>query len=128
MNLTMPSQRSRWLPLSGILAALVLLVTGGIGLIRPPSLISASSATSSMLVQWHDARHDWLLVGDAQGDELKVYSAVDGRLLKSVPVTRGLNDASALAQRDGRLFVVGDDGKLGELALPQLTMIAARGP
>lgn len=128
MNLTMPSQRSRWLPLSGILAALVLLVTGGIGLIRPPSLISASSATSSMLVQWHDARHDWLLVGDAQGDELKVYSAVDGRLLKSVPVTRGLNDASALAQRDGRLFVVGDNGKLGELALPQLTMIAARGP
>lgn len=127
MNLPMRYRTSSWLPLSGTFAALIVLVLGGVGLVRSPRLASAASPGSSMLVHWQDASHDWLLVGDGQGDQLKVYSAVDGRLLKRVVVRHGLSDANALAQRDGRLFLVGNDGRLGELSLPQLSMVASSG-
>lgn len=127
MSLPKRFPSSPWLPLTASFAALIVLVLGGVGLLRSPRLASVPSPASSMLVRWQDGGHDWLLVGDGQGDQLNVYSALDGRLLKRVPVRRGLNDANALAQRDGRLFVVGDDGRLGELSLPQLSMVASSG-
>lgn len=128
MNLRTRLLTSPWLPLSGTFAALIVLVMGGVGMIRSPRLASVPSPGSNTLVHWQDGSHDWLLVGDGQGDQLMVYSAADGRLLKRIRVKRGLNDANTLAQRDGHLFVVGDDGKFGELVLPQLTMVASSGP
>lgn len=127
MNLPERLPSSPWLPLSASFAALIVLVMGGVGLLRSPRLASMPSPGSSMLVHWQDASHDWLLVGDGEGDQLSVYSAIDGRLLKRVTVRHGLNNANALAQRDGRLFVVGDDGQLGELSLPQLSLLASSG-
>lgn len=126
-----PASRAQtlpWLPLSGTFALLILLVFGGVGFTRSAGPVSASSPGSRMLVHWRDASHDWLLIGDGQSDQLTVYGALDGRLLRRIPFHRGLSDANALAQRDGHLFVVGDDGELGELALPQLTLVASSGP
>ena len=125
MNLPNRLSTPPWLPLSATFAALIVLVMGGVGLLRSPRLASAPSPGSNTLVHWQDAGHDWLLVGDGHSDQLSVYSAADGRLLKRVPVQHGLNGTHALAQRDGRLFVVGDDGRLGELSLPQLSLVAS---
>ena len=116
---------TRWrmstcLPTVAMLAALVAIVMGGFGLDRAAPLASAASSTSNMLVHWRDASHDWLLVGDGQSDQLSIYNAVDGSLVRRVAVRHGLNDVNALAQRDGHLFVVGDDGSLGELKLLQV--------
>jgi hypothetical protein len=113
---------------AALLAALVVVVFGGFGLPHAGPFSGAASASSGTLVRWHDAHHDWLLVGDGQSNQLSIYNAADGSLVKRVAVRHGLNDANALAQRDGRLFVVGDDGKLGELKLPQLQMVAVTGP
>jgi len=128
MNIANRLRMSPWLPASAMLAALVVVVMSGFGLSHAARLAGPASPTSNMLVHWHDASHDWLLVGDGQSDQLSIYNAVDGSLVRRVAVRHGLNDANALAQRDGRLFVVGDDGTLGELKLPQLQMVAANGP
>jgi len=128
MDIDNQSRISTWILASALLAALVAVVMSGFGLNRAVPLAGKISATSSTLVHWHDASHDWLLVGDGQNDQLSIYNAADGSLVRRVAVRHGLNEANALAQRDGRLFVVGDDGKLGELKLPQLQMVAANGP
>jgi hypothetical protein len=117
-----------WMLAPAMLAALVAVVMGGFGLHRAAPLAGATSPMSGTLVHWHDASHDWLLVGDGASDQLSIYNAADGSLVRRVAVRHGLNDANALAQRDGRLFVVGDDGQLGELQLPQLQMVAVNGP
>ena len=128
MNIANRLRMPLWLPASVMLAALVAVVLNGFGLNHAARLEGPGSLTSNAVVHWHDASHDWLLVGDGESDQLSIYNAVDGSLVRRVAVRHGLNDASALAQRDGRLFVVGDDGKLGELKLPQLQMVAVNGP
>ena len=122
------SQISAWIVASATLAALVVVVLSGFGIHRAAPLAGATSATSATLVHWRDAGHDWLLVGDGESDQLSIYNAIDGSLVRRVALRHGLNDANALAQRDGHLFVVGDDGKLGELTLPQLPMVAVNSP
>ena len=128
MDTPIRSRISAWTIASATLAALVVLVMSGFGLNHAAPRAGATSATPTSLVHWHDASHDWLLVGDGASDQLSIYNAIDGSLVRRVAVRHGLNDANALAQRDGRLFVVGDDGKLGELTLPQLQMAAVNGP
>jgi hypothetical protein len=128
MNNLMRPRTSSWLPASCLLALLVTLVLSGFGASHASRLAGATLPTFSSVVHWHDAGHDWLLVGDGQSNQLSVYDAVDGRLVRRVAVQQGLNDAASLAQRDGRLYVVGDDGQLGELRLPQLQLVAANGP
>jgi len=119
---------SAWMLASATLAALVVLVMSGFGLNRAAPLAGAISPMSGTLVHWRDASHDWLLIGDGKSDQLNIYNAVDGSLIRRVAVRRGLSNGNALAQRDGRLFVVGEDGKLDELTLPQLQMVAVNGP
>lgn len=128
MDMPTRSRISAWMLASAALAALVVVVMSGFGLNRAAPLAGATSATPTTLVHWHDANRDWLVVGDGTSDQLSVYNAIDGSLVRRVAMRHGLSDANALAQRDGRLFVVGDDGKLGELSLPQLQMVAANGP
>jgi hypothetical protein len=128
MDIDSRSRTSTCVLATVLLAALVAVVFGGFGLRHAAPLFGTASVTSSTLVHWHDASHDWLLVGDGQSNQLSIYNAADGSLVKRVAVRHGLNDTNALAQRDGRLFVVGDDGTLGELTLPQLQMVAATGP
>jgi hypothetical protein len=109
-----------WLPAAGMLAGLLAIVLNGFGLVRP-------SAGSGSLMHWHDASHDWLLVADDQANQLTVYDASSGR-----PVRRfgaeDVGDVAALMRRDGRLFVVDDDGTRNELRLPQLKTVASSAP
>jgi len=128
MNIANRLRVSPWLPVCAMLVVLIVLVMSGFGLNRAMRLAGPASPSSHAVVHWHDASHDWLLVGDGQSDQLSIYNADDGSLVRHVAMRRGLNEASAFAQRDGRLFVVGDDGKLGELTLPQLQMVAANSP
>ena len=108
-----PFLRSWW-PALGLWAGLLAIVLGGFGLAHPP-------AGSEQLMRWHDAGHDWLLAADDEADQLSVYDAADGRLLRRLDA-RTVGDIAALARRDGRLYVVGDDGARSELRLPQLTV------
>jgi hypothetical protein len=128
MDMLTRSRISAWILAPASLAALVVVVMSGFGLNHAAPLAGVTPATPTTLVHWHDASRDWLLVGDGASDRLSIYNAIDGSLVWRVAVRHGLNDANALAQRDGRLFVVGDDGKLGELSLPQLQMVAANRP
>ncbi len=108
-----------------MLAALVLLVCNGFGTSRPNSVTSHPLPMFNTLVHWKDSSHDWLLVADDSADQLSVYDANDGRLLHRLGKRNGLGEVSALAQRDGQLFVVDDDGRLGQLQLPQLQLVAS---
>ncbi|HEY8682476.1 MAG TPA: hypothetical protein VIM06_04840 [Rhodanobacter sp.] len=109
-----------WLPSAGMLAGLLVIVLGGFGLDRPQPV-------SGSVVRWHDSRHDWLLVVDDQANLLTVYDAGSGRPVQRLDAGT-VGDVAALAQRDGRLFVVEDDGRRNELKLPQLQMVAANVP
>lgn len=109
-----PSSLRSWWPALGLWAGLLAIVSGGFGLAHPPS-------GSGQLMRWHDAGHDWLLAADDEADQLSVYDAADGRLLHRLDA-RTVGDIATLARRDGRLYVVGDDGTRGELRLPQLTV------
>jgi hypothetical protein len=119
---------SPWLPVTGMLAALVFIVLLSFGPAHSPRIAARVAPAFKQLVHWHDAGHDWLLIADGRSDQLSVYSTSDGRLLRQLSVKHGLNDVNALAQRDGRLFVIGDDGQRGELKLPQLQMVASNAP
>lgn len=120
MNFAMILRTHPWLGSASLLALLLVIVLNGFGLVRP-------LPGSGSLMHWHDARHDWLLVADDQANQLTIYDATSGR-----PVRRfGAGDVggvAALMQRDGRLFVVGDDGKRNELELPQLKTVASSTP
>jgi len=109
-----PSSPRSWWPALGLWAGLLAIVLGGVGLAHPPS-------RPEQLVRWHDAGHDWLLAVDDDADQLSVYDATDGRLLRRLDAGT-VGDIAALARRDGRLYVVGDDGTRSELRLPQLTV------
>jgi hypothetical protein len=128
MNLAPTLHRSPWLLAMGMLAGLLLLVFGVVGLSRSPQLATSAQPAFNTLVHWHDVGHDWLLVADGPADQLMVYSAVDGRPLGRLKVTRGLRDVNALAQRDGRLFLIDDGGRQSELKLPQLQLAAVSVP
>jgi hypothetical protein len=125
MTLTAIKRSSRWLAPCGMLAALVLLVSNGFGVVRSRAVASHSQPNFNTLVHWHDSTHDWLLVADDKADQLTVYDATDGRLLRRLGTGSGLGDVAALAQRDGQLYVVDDDGRLGQLRLPQLQLMAS---
>lgn len=120
MNLAMILRTRPWLPVTGMLAALLAIVLNGFGLVRPPP-------GSASLMRWHDASHDWLLVADDAADQLTVYDATDGRPLQRLGPS-AVGDVAVLAQRDGRLFVVDDNGTRNELKLPQLQTVAASAP
>ena len=120
MNLATILRTHPWLFAVGMLAALLAIVLNGFGLVR-------SRPGSGALMHWHDASHDWLLVADDEANQLTVYDAADGRLLQRLgPGTVG--NVAVLAQRDGRLFVVDDDGTRNELKLPQLKTVASSAP
>ena len=102
-----------WLPAM----ALVVLVLAGFGLQGSPRISAGNQPVFSSLAHWRRAGHDWLVVADGKADEVLIYNAADGRLLKRIQISRGVSEASTLVQRDGHLFVLGDDGRLGELKL-----------
>ena len=102
-----------WLPA----VALVALVLGGFGLQRSPRISTGARPVFNSLAHWRGAGHDWLLVVDGKADEVVVYNAADGRPLHRMRISKGLPEAGGLVQRDGDLFVVGDDGSLDKLKL-----------
>lgn len=110
-----------WLPA----VALVAMVLGGFGLRRSPQISAGRQPVLNSLAHWRHAGHDWLVVVDGKADEVVIYNAADGRPLKRMRISRGVADAGALVQRDGDLFVMGDDGSLDQLKLsPQLIAAA----
>ena len=120
MNIATILRTHPWLPSAGMLAGLLLIVLGGFGVAR-------SQPMSASLVRWHDTSHDWLLVADDQDNQLTVYDAASGQPLQQLDA-EAVGDVAALAQRDGRLFVIEDDGTRKELKLPQLQTVAANVP
>jgi hypothetical protein len=128
MNPVASIRKSPWPFAVGMLAGLLVLVLGSVGLTRSQQLLTSGQPAFDTLVHWHDVSHDWLLVADGHADQLIVYSAVDGRPLGRLHIQRGLRDIDAMARRDGRLFVIDDDGRQSELKLPQLQLAAASIP
>jgi hypothetical protein len=101
-------------------ALLLAIVLAGFG---PAGLPSGTDR----LMRWHDGAHDWLLVADDETNQLTVYDATDGRLLRRLGPD-AVGDVATLVRRDGRLFVVDDDGARNELRLPQLQAVASSNP
>ena len=120
MNIATILRTHLWLPSAGMLAGLLVIVLGGFGVARPQPV-------SASLVRWHDASHDWLLVADDQGNQLTVYDAASGQPLQRLDA-KAMGDVAALAQHDGQLFVIDDDGTQKELKLPQLQTVAVNVP
>lgn len=109
-----------WLSSAGMLAALLVIVLSGFGMNRP-------QPEAGSLVHWRDARHDWLLVANDEANQMTVYDASSGRPVQRFDA-RTVGDVAALIQRDGRLFVMNDDGTRNELKLPQLKTVASGAP
>ncbi|OOG61266.1 hypothetical protein B0E46_14805 [Rhodanobacter sp. B04] len=120
MNFATILRAHPWLAASGMLAGLLVIVLNGFGLVRP-------LPGSGSLMRWHDASHDWLLVADDRANQLIVYDATDGRPLQRLGPS-AVGDVAELAQHDGRLFVIDDDGTRNELKLPQLKTVASSAP
>lgn len=120
MSLATIMRTHPWLAAGGMLAGLSVIVMNGFGLVRP-------MPGSGSLMRWHDTSHDWLLVADAQANQLTVYDAIDGRPLRRLGAG-AVGDVATLAQRDGQLFVIDDDGTRNELKLPQLQRVASSSP
>lgn len=104
------------LPAIGILVALLAMVAGGFVAHRP--------VPAGPLLRWQDASHDWLLAADDQANQLIVYDASNGRPLRRLEVGE-VGDIAALAQQDGKTFLIADDGSRNELRLPQLQRVAS---
>jgi hypothetical protein len=117
MNLTTILRAHPWLCSVGMLVALLATVLNGFGLVRP-------LPRSGTLMHWRNAGSDLLVVADDDANQLAVYDAADGRLLQRLGPS-AVGNVAALAQRDGRLFVVDDDGTRNELKLPQLKTVAS---
>lgn len=124
MKIDVIVRKHSWLLALGLVA----IVLFGLDAIRSPHPGASVGATFKALVHWRDAGHDWLLVADGKADQLIVYDVANGRPLRRLAIARGLDDAGALTERDGRLFVVDDDGRLDELTLPQLQLVASTEP
>lgn len=117
-----------WLASAGLLLATVVLVLASVDRLRAPRIAGAPPAAFGTLLRWHADGRELLLVADGQADRLTLYSPADGRHLGDVDVGHGLRDVAGLVQYEGHVFVVGDDGAVDELRLPQLRLVAARGP
>ena len=63
MNLATILRTHPWLPSVGMLAGLLAIVLNGFGMVRP-------LPGSGMLMRWHDAGRDWLLVADDEANQL----------------------------------------------------------
>lgn len=120
MSHVTPLRIPSWLAAAGMLAVLLAIVLNGFGVAR-------LSPGSGSLMRWHDASHDWLLVVDDAGNQLVVYDADNGRLLRRLDAA-SVGDVAALARRDGRLYVIDDNGTRRELALPQLPRLVSGTP
>jgi hypothetical protein len=117
MNLGTILRTHPWLCVAGMLSVLLAIVLNGFGLVRP-------LPRSGTLMHWRGAGSDLLVVADDEANQLAVYDAIDGRLLQRLGPS-AVGNVAALAQRDGRLFVVDDDGTRNELKLPQLKTVAS---
>lgn len=117
----------RELPTVGLLLALLALVLVGVASLRAPRIAAEVPPGFDALLPWQAGAQRWLLVADGRADQLIVYDAVSGRRLRRVEVKRGLRDVDSLGQRDGHLFVVDEQGRLDELALPSLQQVATSG-
>lgn len=113
--------RHGWLPLLA-LAIIILCQPGPDGSSRAGT---GMAPAFNALAHWREDGHDWLVVADGKADEVVVYDAADGRPLQRLRVKGGLQDRDALVQRDDHLFLVGQNGTLEELRLPQLEIAAA---
>ncbi len=125
MHSAAPTRLPPWLPAAGLLLALVAVVWLSLAAIHAPRLTATMQPAFNPLVHWREAGRDWLLVADGEADQLTVYSAADGRRVRRVQVEHGLRDSAPLTRRDGHLFVVGDDGQLGEVRLASRPQVAA---
>jgi hypothetical protein len=104
-----------WLPVGGMLAGVLAIVLNGFG---APRLLSPGA-----LLRWQHAGEDWLLAADDGANQLVIYDATSGRPIRRLGAGE-VGDIAGLAQRDGRIFVIGDDGSSRELHLPQLQRVA----
>lgn len=124
MKIRIRTRLPAWLPMLGLVA----IVSCGFGVADPLPISNGSRPPFNALLHWRKGGRDWLVVADGKADELVVYDAVDGRPLRRLHVSQGLQDVDPLMQRDGRLFVLGNDGVAGELSLPQLQVAALDHP
>lgn len=84
--------------------ALTLLVAAGLtGWIMP----APPEAPPKQLVRWTGEGHDWLLVGDRQGDRINAYDMHDGRPLATLDRGSGLADVDRLVVEGHWLLVLG---------------------
>jgi len=102
---TIPHAHPRWL-VAGMLAGMVVIVSGGLDAIR-------SQRGSGMPLYGRDGSHDRLLVVDRQAGRLTVYDAVSGRPLQHLDA-----DTAMLEGHDGRMFVLVADGMRSETPSP----------
>lgn len=120
-----PTRLPPWLPAASLLLALVAVVWVSLAAIRAPRLTATMQPAFNPLVHWREAGRDWLLVADGEANQLTVYSAADGRRVRRVKAVHGVRDVDPLTERDGHLFVVGDDGQLDEVRLSSRPQVAA---
>ena len=64
-------------------------------------------APPKQLVRWTGEGHDWLLVGDRQGDRINAYDMHDGRPLATLERGSGLADVDRLVVEGHWLLVLG---------------------
>lgn len=120
-----PARLPPWLPAAGLLLALVAVVWASLATIRAPRLTATMQPAFHPLVHWREAGRDWLLVADGEADQLTVYSAADGRRVRRLKAAHGVRGVDPLTERDGHLFVVGDDGQQDEVSLASRPQVAA---
>lgn len=94
-----------------------------------PAQTPPSSARSfSSMVHWSNARHDWLVVYDAEAGELVVYDARDGRPLRRVTAERGGTTIEGIVASGNLLIATGRERPSGKVwRLPDLEPVNLAG-